>query len=129
MIGCCCIGDDTSVQRIAESLAVNKTLRVLELNRPHVLSQAACDAISRIPSINNTLEKIVLYSHERRMQPGDKPFKEFDLDKPRQVDLLRDKTLTNNTLFRLMPRDISEELLKYLKLPSDKKIPNISILR
>jgi len=127
MICCCCISDDTSVQRIAESLAKNKTLQVLELNRAHVLSQSACDAISRIPFINNTLEKIVLYAYERQMQPGDKPFKEFHLDTPRVLDLLRDKTLANNTLFRLLPRDISEELLKYLRLPV--ALPNISRLR
>lgn len=130
MIGCCCIGDDKCVQKIAESLAVNKTLRVLELNRPHVLSRQACDAVSRIPLINQSLEKIVLYSYERLMQPDDKPWKEFDLDTPRKIDLLRDKSLMNNTLFRLMPRDISEELMKYLELkPVDRKIPDISKLR
>lgn len=129
-IGCCCIGDARCVQKIAESLAVNRTLRVLELNRPHVLSNEASDAVSRIPLINKSLEKIVLYTYERLMQPGDKPWKEFDLDTPRKVDLLRDKSRENNTLFKFMPRDVSEELIKYLGLPQiNREIPDISRLR
>lgn len=118
------ISDNKYVLSLVKALKINKTLEVLELNRPHILYPESLYKLSQLPKFNNTLKKISLYSHERLLKPGDNPFKEFinpSWNLQEVKDIMRNKN--SNTFFKYLPKEVISKIEEYVAYGAEKLFP------